>query len=72
MHLVINELGPNERFARDNILLVSVWQGKRKPAFKQFIKAFSDKLKGVKIQCVSVNSAVRMKKLCSTVEKLAF
>lgn len=40
--LAINELTPPNRFSRDNILLVGIWQGKGKPPFQAFFKIFSE------------------------------
>lgn len=39
--LAINELSPQKRFSRDNILLVGLWQGKGKPPFQEFFQVFS-------------------------------
>ncbi|XP_046566559.1 LOW QUALITY PROTEIN: uncharacterized protein LOC124275121 [Haliotis rubra] len=36
--LAINELSPAVRFARDNMILVGIWQGKGKPPFQNYLK----------------------------------
>ncbi|XP_070537055.1 uncharacterized protein [Ptychodera flava] len=40
--LAINELPPATRFARENMILAAIWQGKNKPPFTQYLGAFSE------------------------------
>ena len=41
IYIAINELPVNIRFARDNMILVRVWQGKGQPPYYQYIHKFS-------------------------------
>lgn len=42
--LAINELSPVQRFARDNMILAGIWQGKGKPPFWQFLTIFCEEM----------------------------
>lgn len=42
--LTINELSPSSRFARDNMILVGIWQGKGKPPFQSYLKTFTSQM----------------------------
>ncbi|XP_048255342.1 uncharacterized protein LOC125381981 [Haliotis rufescens] len=42
--LSVNEMTPSLRFARDNMLLVGIWQGKGKPPFQPYIHLLSKQL----------------------------
>lgn len=42
LFLAINELPPSYRFARENLLLAGMWQGKGKPPFFQYMNAFGE------------------------------
>ena len=42
--LAINELPPEERFAKKNMILWGLWQGKGKPRFSTFFEVFTDDL----------------------------
>lgn len=37
LFFAINELSPSLRFARENIILASIWQGKGKPPMQQYL-----------------------------------
>lgn len=38
--MAVNELNPCARFARENVILAGIWQGKGKPPFNTFIGSF--------------------------------
>ncbi len=40
--LALNELSPSKRFARENMVLVGIWQGKGKPPFQPYTQIFSE------------------------------
>jgi len=42
--LAVNELPPEERFAKKNMIMWGLWQGKGKPRFSTFFEAFTDDL----------------------------
>lgn len=46
--LAINELPPEERFAKKNMILWGLWQGKGKPRFSTFFEVFTDDLIALK------------------------
>lgn len=58
--LAINELPPSCRFARENMILAAIWQGKDKPPFHQYMCAFGEqmsKLYEIGVQVKPFNSA---------------
>lgn len=71
--LVINEMSPGVRFARENMLLAGVWQGKGKPPFQQYFHIFSDKINslkedGVNITVNSEEFCVKVSVVCATLD----
>ena len=42
--LAINELPPSQRFARENMILAAIWQGKNKPPFLEYMQAFGGEM----------------------------
>lgn len=42
--LAINELPPSSRFARENMILAAIWQGKNKPPFRQYMSAVGEEI----------------------------
>lgn len=40
----INELDPSVRFARENIILLGIWQGKGNPPFNAYLERFSEQM----------------------------
>lgn len=71
--LALNELSPAQRFSRDNILLVGIWQGKGKPPFQQFFSIFSEDMNylyttGVQVQIEKDVYNVRLSILCGTTD----
>ncbi len=42
--LAINELPPGSRYARENMILAAIWQGKNKPPFQQYLSAFGEEI----------------------------
>ena len=48
--LAINELPPEERFAKKNMILWGLWQGKGKPKFSAFFEVFTDDLISLKCE----------------------
>lgn len=47
--LAVNELPPEERFAKKNMILWGLWQGKGKPRFSTFFEVFTDDL--IRLKC---------------------
>lgn len=73
LFLTINELSPAARYARDNILLAGLWQGKGKPPFKQYLSVFASELnalreRGVDIVVNNVDYNVKVSVLCATLD----
>ncbi|XP_060563105.1 uncharacterized protein LOC132722600 [Ruditapes philippinarum] len=71
--LVINELSPSLRFARENILLSVLWQGKGKPPFKTILQSLSDEINnlsvnGMQMQLNDDEITVTLSLLCVTVD----
>ncbi|KAI4799983.1 hypothetical protein KUCAC02_016521 [Chaenocephalus aceratus] len=71
--LTINELEPQRRFSRQNIVLAGIWQGTGKPPFEQFMGAFTkemNKLYTTGFQFVVDDQTVTAKLavLCATVD----
>lgn len=69
IYLAINELSPQNRFSRKNILLVGIWQGKGKPPFKEFFRIFSQDMNslfndGVEVEIEDDTNNVRLALLC--------
>ncbi|KAJ8311221.1 hypothetical protein KUTeg_011228 [Tegillarca granosa] len=67
--LAINELSPMLRFARENILLMGLWQGKGKPPFQSFLKIFSEEMNtiyndGVEVTIEEETYTVKLSVLC--------
>lgn len=46
--LAVNEFPPEERFAKKNMILWGLWQGKGKPQFSTFFEVFTDDLIALK------------------------
>jgi hypothetical protein len=42
LFLAVNELPPTQRFARENMIVAGILQGKGKPPFKAFLNAFTE------------------------------
>lgn len=53
--LAVNELSPSKRFARENILLVGIWQGKGKPPFKALFKNFCAEMNPLYEDGININ-----------------
>ncbi|WAQ99784.1 hypothetical protein MAR_024157 [Mya arenaria] len=71
--LAINELSPGTRFARENMLLIGLWQGKGKPPFKQFMHIFSEQMnklyrEGINIIIESEMFNVKLAVICCTLD----
>ena len=47
--LAVNELPPEERFAKKNMILWGLWQGMGKPRFSTFFEVFTDDL--IRLKC---------------------
>lgn len=72
--IAINELSPAVRFARENIIIAGIWQGKGKPPFKQFLEKFTGEINqllenGIEID--GINEPVKMAVICCTMDLLA-
>ena len=67
--LAINELSPAQRFSRNNIILLGLWQGKGKPPFQAFLQIFTDEMntlytEGVEVQIDEETYSVKLSVLC--------
>ena len=75
--LTINELPPHLRFARENVILGGIWQGKGKPPFHEYMKAFSDVLVHMYNEGVTFTddsgekNTVKLAVICSPVDLLS-
>ena len=71
--MAVNELNPKLRFARENLLLIGLWQGKGKPPFKQFLSHVCHDLNslmrnGVQIEVDGLKYTVYVRVLCITLD----
>lgn len=71
--LTVNELPPQKRFARHNIILAGIWQGRGKPPFQQFMEAFTAQMddlfsKGFNIVVDHETITVRLSVLCAVAD----
>ena len=71
--LAINELSPSLRFARENLIIAGLWQGKGKPPFKLYFSTFATEIKslfteGIDINISPVNGNVKLAVVCSTMD----
>ena len=55
LFLAINELSPNMKFARNNLLLVGIWQGVGKPYFTNYLSCFSERMNKIRNDGVDVS-----------------
>ena len=63
--LAVNELPPEERFAKKNLILWGLWQGKGKPRFSTFFEVFTDDLIRLKFKGFSIMQTFHPKRLLS-------
>lgn len=63
--LAINELPPEEQFAKKNMILWGLWQGKGKPRFSTFFEAFTDDLIRLKFKGFSIMKTFHPKLMLS-------
>lgn len=74
LYLALNELSPDMRFARENMIIVGIWQGKGKPNMTTFLKSFSDISNelydtGVKIKVENEETVtVKLSVICGTAD----
>ena len=54
LYLAINELPPNYRFIKDNMILAGLWFGNFKPCMLTFLRPFHSALKGLEEDGVSI------------------
>lgn len=73
--LAVNEIPVQSRFARDNIILAGIWQGKDKPPFLQYLWSFGEEMcrlhdEGITIHppCLADSITVKLSVLCGTVD----
>lgn len=69
--VAINEMTPSLRFARENIILAGIWQGKGKPPMQQYLEPlcamFNDLYEnGIVIDLDDIETNVKLKVLCGT------
>ena len=67
--LAINELSPTQRFSRNNIILLGLWQGKGKPPFNAFLQIFTEEMntlysEGVEVKIGEETYNVKLSVLC--------
>ena len=53
--LAINEIPLRQRFARENMVLVGIWQGKGSPPFLQYMNKFGEEMCSLFNEGISVN-----------------
>lgn len=58
--LSINELSPALRFSRENILLIGLWQGMRKPPFKVYFKCISEEINYLTVNGIDLNEQIHV------------
>lgn len=71
LYMVVNELSPRIRFARDNTILAGIWQGKGKPPMKEYLQAFSKRMNdlydnGIYAKIHGQNVNVKLAVICAT------
>lgn len=71
--LAISELSPTSRFARANMPLVAIWQGRGKPPYQQYMKVFSDEMnilhnEGFDFKHEQGRAVSKLKILCCTAD----
>lgn len=54
--LALNELSPAQRFSRENMLLVGIWQGKGKPPFQPYMEIFAEEMNKLKEEGVQIST----------------
>lgn len=74
--IAINELPPSMRFARENIIIAGIWQGKGKPPFASFLSAFASEMHelyhgGLKILIDGEHIQVKVAVVCAVMDLLA-
>lgn len=67
----INELSPSLRFARENIILASIWQGKGKPPMQQYLGSLCSVFNnlydaGIVVELDNKETSVKVKVICGT------
>ena len=73
LYLIINELPTQMRFARENILLLGLWQGRGKPPFQSFLSTFANEMKkmfhdGVKVNFNGEDICLKLAIVCASVD----
>ena len=63
--LAINELPPEKRFAKKNMILWRLWQGKGKPRFSTFFEIFTDDLIRLKYEGFTITNKCHPKRMLS-------
>jgi len=63
--LSINELPPEERFAKKNMILWGLWQGKGKPRFSTFFEIFTNDLIRLKYEGFTITNKCQPKLMLS-------
>ena len=71
--MTVNELEPQKRFARHNIILSGIWQGRGKPPFKQFLHAFATEMNklfdnGFEVKYQNQTFCVKLAVLCAVAD----
>ncbi|XP_060556799.1 uncharacterized protein LOC132717364 isoform X2 [Ruditapes philippinarum] len=71
--MAINELSPELRFSRENLLVLGLWQGKGKPPFKQFLAYICQEINiltqnGIQMEMEEKLYVVYLRVLCVTMD----
>lgn len=71
LFFAINELSPSLRFARENIILASIWQGKGKPPMQQYLGSLCSVFNnlydaGIVVELDNKETSVKVKVICGT------
>ena len=72
IYLAINELPPQCRFSRENMILAAIWQGKGKPPFYQYASMFTEQMNKLYNEGIDVDLKppvnVKLAIICGTLD----
>lgn len=73
LYIALNELSPAVRFARENMIIAGIWQGKGKPNMGTYLKAFASTLNELYDTGLNVNVdletvCVKLSVICGTAD----
>lgn len=58
--LAVNEIPLRQRFSRENMILVGIWQGKGSPPFLQYMNSFGEEMCSLYHEGIAVNTGSNM------------